>query len=196
MRRKQADLVFEVWVKKETSLVVGSNPYFLSTPTDNWYGQSRCFCPIWAYWACFTPGSSARHNFFTISFTKLSLRCTFLRDLMKDTPLVKECRKSPAPGGFQTHNLHFTRHVFYRCATTAALWTVKIFLETKSKIQILSSLQQRQLKGWYLMGQLSLNRQRQLMPKIVHSSGSSRDGGNTSSTIAMTHILKLQHYSS
>ena len=55
----------------------------------------------------------------------------FLRDLIKDTPLVKESwkrwrrnwkkkKKSPATGRNWTHDLQITRHVLYRCATTAA----------------------------------------------------------------------------
>ena len=54
---------------------------------------------------------------------------TSLRDLIKDTPLlVKESGKrqkeeeerSPATGGFRTHDLQITRRVLFRCATTAA----------------------------------------------------------------------------
>ena len=41
-------------------------------------------------WACFAPGSTARHPFF---LSQHSYRCTSLRDLIKNTPLVKESRK-------------------------------------------------------------------------------------------------------
>ena len=48
------------------------------------------FCTISAYWACFYPGSADRHP---IAFTTHSWRCTSSRNLIKDTPLVKESRK-------------------------------------------------------------------------------------------------------
>ena len=53
-----------------------------------------------------------------IAFTTHSSRCTSLRDLIKASPLVKECRKknSPAPG-IQIHDLLFVRSVLYRFAT-------------------------------------------------------------------------------
>ena len=34
---------------------------------------------------------------------------------MKDSPLVKEEEKSPAPGGIQTHDLLITRRALYHC---------------------------------------------------------------------------------
>ena len=44
------------------------------------------FYPIWAYLACFAPGSTARHPFF---LSQLTVR----DDLIKDTPPVKESSK-------------------------------------------------------------------------------------------------------
>ena len=70
--------------------------------------------------------------FFSIFFHNTQLEMHLLwRDLIKDTPLVKERKvasdrekrnkKSPAPGGNRTTDLQISWRVLYRWATTAAL---------------------------------------------------------------------------
>ena len=57
--------------------------------------RHNVFYPIRDYWACFAPGSSARRPFLIYFFrnnTKLEMNL-LLRDMIKDTPLVKESRK-------------------------------------------------------------------------------------------------------
>ena len=51
------------------------------------------FYPIWAYWACFAPGSKARCPIVIDLITHIK-RCTSLRDPTKDTRLVKKSKKS------------------------------------------------------------------------------------------------------
>ena len=43
-----------------------------------------------------------------------------MRDLIKDTLLIEK-RKSPAPGGIQTHDQSVTRRVLYRCCATTTV---------------------------------------------------------------------------
>ena len=69
----------------------------------------------------FCPNSTDGYPFL-IAFTTLGERCTSLRDLNKDTPMVKEGRKRwkeekcPASGEIGTHDIPITRRVLYRCA--------------------------------------------------------------------------------
>ena len=65
--------------------------------------------------------SPARHPCF-IPFTTHTNRCTSLRDLIKDTPLVRESRKILREDDeIRTHKLQIMKRVLYCCATTAAL---------------------------------------------------------------------------
>ena len=81
------------------------------------------FYPIWAYWACFTPGSTDRHPFFCFHNAQLE-RCTSTRDLIKATPLVKKSRiwqKKKKPSMWWDLNPWHPDYegVLNRCATTA-----------------------------------------------------------------------------
>ena len=105
--------------------------------------HNKFFSPIWANWACFARGRTARHPFF-----KLLSQHTSLRDLIKDTPLVKierRRKKSPPPGGIQTHDVHLTRRVLSSCVTAVALSLVT--LRVRISFAILHARAKRKMNG-------------------------------------------------
>ena len=80
--------------------------------------------PIWAYWACFAQGSTARHPFISIFLLQHTvkdapLRGTWLRTLHRWRKEGKyRIGRNPSTYKIRTHDLLIMRRVLYHCGTT------------------------------------------------------------------------------